>query len=440
MSAIVSNPNPLSQIELDYHCRWQFKDYHDRKKRWAVLVCHRGAGKTVATVCDLILHAARHNKTWDGRYAMIAPFYNQVKDNAWTYLKQYAQPLLAEEPREAELSVLLRNRARIRLYGSDNPDRLRGIHLDGLVLDEFGSMLPSVGKVIKPMLSARHGCCTYIGTPNGKNAFYDTWRDALKDQNEWFTLMLKASTAGVLSAEEIEVQRRQMPDDEFDQEFECSWEAATKGAFYGDELRIMQAEDRIRPLEIDKAVRVQTTWDLGVSDSTAIWFIQAVGRERRLVDYYETSGVGLDHYVQVLYDKRQQHGWTYGEHFFPHDIQVREFTSGQSRLAALAKHGIEATVVPNYSELDGINAVRKMLGRTWIDSERCERGLEALRQYRREYDDKLKDWKKNALHDFSSHAADSLRYFAIGFDDTSTTRTPRRRIQEPPSGATHWSA
>jgi phage terminase large subunit len=182
---------------------------------------------------------------------------------------------------------------------------------------------------------------------------------------------------------------------------------------------------------------------LGLSDSTAIWFIQCVGRERRLVDYYESSGVGLDHYVDVLTEKRLQHKWTYGEHYFPHDIQHREFTSGKSRKDTLAGKGIEATVVPQSNVLDGINVVRRMLGRTWIDSDRCERGIEALRQYRREYDDRLKDWKKNPLHDFSSHGADALRAFACGFDDGIIgSNDPRRRGRQgerPPRG-TFWSA
>jgi phage terminase large subunit len=165
--------DPMTKtIELDYCSRWQFEGYHDRQQRWAVLVCHRRAGKTVATVCDLIIRACEENKH-DGRYAMVAPLYNQVKDNAWSYLKHYAHPLLAEEPREAELSVLLVNGAKIRLYGADNPDRLRGGYFDGVVLDEFADMKSDVWRaVVRPMLSDRKGWATIIGTPKGKNEFF----------------------------------------------------------------------------------------------------------------------------------------------------------------------------------------------------------------------------------------------------------------------------
>lgn len=410
-------------------------------------MAHRRAGKTVATLNDVIRRAIVENKP-EGRYAFVAPYYNQAKDLAWTYLKHYAQPILAEPPREAELSVLLKSGQRVRLYGGDNPDRLRGIYLDGVVLDEFGDMVPALwSEVLRPTLSDRKGWATFIGTPKGKNAFYELWagdlhgrKGAIDRPDEWFSLMLKASETGILDAKELAEARQQMSEDQYQQEFECSFEAAIKGAFYAEELRVMQAEGRIAPLTIDPAVRVHTAWDLGVADSTAIWFVQCVGRERRLVDYYEASGVGLDHYTQVLHDKRLEHGWKYGEHYFPHDITHREYTSGKSRLATLAALGIEAVVVPEASVLDGINVTRKMLGRTWIDPVRCSRGLEALRDYRREYDERLKDWKKNPLHNWSSHASDALRYFATGFDDTLARALPPKSRQEPPSGRTHWSA
>ena len=170
-------------------------------------------------------------------------------------------------------------------------------------------------------------------------------------------MMLKASDSGIISSSELADLQREMGEDQYQQEFECSFEAAIKGAFYADEMRTMLAEGRIRPIEIEKEVRVHTAWDLGVSDSTAIWFVQCVGRERRLVDYYEGSGVGLDHYAQVLHDKRIEHGWKYGDHYFPHDITVRELSSGISRVQSLAALGIEAIAVPQSNVLDGINAV-----------------------------------------------------------------------------------
>jgi phage terminase large subunit len=305
------------RVKIKYRPREQFRSFHSRKQRWSVLVCHRRAGKTVATLNDLIRGAVNECKP-EGRYAFIFPQRNQAKDTAWRYLRRYAEPLLAKPPNESELRVDLVNGSMIRLYGADNPDALRGPYLDGVVLDEFADMKPEVWhEVVRPMLADRRGWATFIGTPKGKNEFFRLYESAKRDP-AWFHMMLKASESGIISPAELADLRREMGEDQYQQEFECSFEAAIKGAFYAEEMRTMLAEGRIRPIKIETDVRVHTAWDLGVSDSTAIWFVQCVGRERRLVDYYEGSGVGLDHYAQVLHDKRIQHGWKYGDHYFPH--------------------------------------------------------------------------------------------------------------------------
>ena len=309
------------RVKIKYKPRDQFRPFHNRKQRWSVLVCHRRAGKTVATLNDLIRGAVNECKP-EGRYAFIFPLRNQAKDTAWRYLRRYAEPLLAKPPNKSELRVDLVNGSMIRLYGADNPDALRGPYLDGVVLDEFGDMKPEVWhEVVRPMLADRRGWATFIGTPKGKNEFFRLYESAKRDPT-WFHMMLNASDSGIISSSELADLQREMGEDQYQQEFECSFEAAIKGAFYADEMRTMLAEGRIRPIEIEKEVRVHTAWDLGVSNSTAIWFVQCVGRERRLVDYYEGSGVGLNHYAQVLHDKRIQQGWKYGDHYFPHDITV----------------------------------------------------------------------------------------------------------------------
>jgi hypothetical protein len=276
-----------------------FVPFHERLQRWAIIVAHRRAGKTVAAINDLLRHVAFDEKE-DGRYAYIAPFFAQAKDVAWHYLKRYARPILAAKPHETELRVDLQGGARVRLYGADNPDRLRGIYLDGVVLDEFADMRPEMWhEVVRPTLSDRNGFATFIGTPKGKNAFWRRWREA-QTRPGWFHLMLKASATKVLLDAELREAREQMGEDRYAQEYECSFETAIRGAFYAEEMRRAAEEGRIGRVPIDRGVPVNTAWDLGVSDSTAIWFIQCVARERRLVDYYESSGVGLDHYAGVL--------------------------------------------------------------------------------------------------------------------------------------------
>ena len=277
-------------VQIKYRPRQQFRAFHLRKQRWSVLVCHRRAGKTVATLNDLIRGAVNECKP-EGRYAFIFPQRNQAKDTAWRYLRRYAEPLLAKPPNESELRVDLVNGSMVRLYGADNPDALRGPYLDGVVLDEFADMKPEVWhEVVRPMLADRRGWATFIGTPKGKNEFFRLYESAKKDP-AWFHMMLKASDSGIIAPDELADLRSEMGEDQYQQEFECSFEAAIKGAFYADEMRAMLAEGRITSIEINKEVRVHTAWDLGVSDSTAIWFIQAIGRERHLVDYYEASGV-----------------------------------------------------------------------------------------------------------------------------------------------------
>jgi phage terminase large subunit len=228
-------------IKIKYRPREQFRPFHSRKQRWSVLVCHRRAGKTVATLNDLIRGTVNECKP-EGRYAFIFPQRNQAKDTAWRYLRRYAEPLLAKPPNESELRVDLVNGSMIRLYGADNPDALRGPYLDGVVLDEFADMKPEVWhEVVRPMLADRWGWATFIGTPKGKNEFFKLYQNALKDE-AWFHMILKASDSGIIAPTELADLRREMGEDQYQQEFECSFEAAIKGAFYSEEMRTMLAE------------------------------------------------------------------------------------------------------------------------------------------------------------------------------------------------------
>jgi phage terminase large subunit len=190
------------------------------------------------------------------------------------------------------------------------------------------------------------------------------------------------------------------------------------GAYYAVEMREAKAEGRITNVPYDRAVGVVTAWDLGVGDSTSIWFAQFVGAEVRLIDYYESSGVGLDHYVALLNSK----GYIYESHVLPHDVRVRELGSGKSRLETLGALGVRPiTIAPQLMVDDGIQSVRSMIPRCWFDAEKCERGVDAIRQYRRDYDDKGMTWRGRPLHDWTSHCADALRYLAVGYKPTSSS-------------------
>ena len=398
-------------IDTGYIARPQFEPFHMRlgKQRWAVIVAHRRAGKTVACVNDL-LDAALRCQLPEPRFAYIAPYYAQAKDIAWNYLKRFAGAIPGAIPHEQELRVDLPNGARVRLYGADNYERLRGIYLDGVVLDEFGDMDPRAwSEVIRPALSDRQGWAVFIGTPKGRNHFAEIWNQAQDKPDEWYSIILKASQTGIVNPTELADARSVMSEDQYNQEFECSFDAAVVGSYYGKLIEKAENEGRIGNVQWEPQIPVQTWWDLGIDDSTAIWFVQVLGREIRIIDYYENSGVGLEHYAKVL----KERDYVYGQHMLPHDVQVHELSTGKSRFAFLAGLGIRGTVVRKHAVEDGINSVRSIIPRCWFDRAKCSRGIEALRQYRQDWDDKLKAFKGRPLHDWSSHAADSFRYGAF---------------------------
>lgn len=394
-------PRPLQRLlhtALDNH-------------RWAVAVCHRRFGKTVLAVNQLIKCALLCEKPRP-RFAYIAPFRNQAKDIAWAYLKHYCQPVLSGSPNESELRVDLLNGAQIRIYGADNQDALRGIYLDGVVLDEYGQMSDSIwGEVIRPLLSDREGWAFFIGTPNGRNQFYEVVKKA-QGEDGWFFAEYKASQTNVIPHHELEDARRAMTEDQYQQEYECSFEAAVKGAVYAREIAAARSDGRITRVPFDPRLPVDTSWDLGMDDSTAIWFSQtSPAGEERFIAYYENSGHRLDHYVGILNDQKAKYGFTYGEHFLPHDVEVKELGTGVSRLEMLRQAGLfSCIVVPRtVSIYDDINAVRMMLPRCYFNVPACEAGVEALLHYRWKEETENQTGRTLPVHDWASHGSDALR-------------------------------
>jgi hypothetical protein len=395
----------------------------DKKlKRFSVLVCHRRFGKTVLSVNLLIRDAMRSNKkNWRGAY--LAPLYRQAKSIAWDYLRYYTSVIPGTKKYEQELRMDFPNGARIQLLGSDNPDSLRGIYLDAAILDEVAQMNAKLwGEIIMPTLADRKGWALFIGTPQGHNHFYELWKSANANP-AWFAKMYKASETNVLDPQELKQQRSQLTEEQFAQEFECSFAAAIIGAYYGK--LITQAEDQgsVTAVPIDPILPVHTAWDLGIADTTVIWFFQvSPAKQIRIIDFYETSGVGLDHYVNVL----KERGYTYGKHLAPHDIEVRELGTGRSRIETAASLGLKFEVVRNIPIPDGINAARTILPMCWFDKIKTEKGLDALRQYRREYNERLSTFRDRPLHDSCSHPADGFRMLAVGLEQVAPKVVPKK--------------
>jgi hypothetical protein len=395
----------------------QFEPLHDRHQRWAIVVAHRRAGKTVACINDLIRAAVTDTKQ-DPRYAYVAPTYGQAKDVAWNYLRHYTAPIPMAAPHETELRVDLPNKSRVRLYGADNYDRMRGIYLDGVVLDEFGDMEPRAWEeVIRPALSDRKGWAVFIGTPRGRNHFADLWGRALADP-DWFTLQLPASKTRILPNSELEDARKSMTPEQYSAEYECSFAAPVVGSYYGADVELAEKDRRITRVPYDKSALVHTAWDLGIGDSTAIWFAQTVGREIHIIDFIENKSVGLDWYIAQVRNRP----YMYGEHIWPHDGGAMELGIGRTREETARKLGLNPRVLPRDDIADGINAARMMFNRCWFDADKCSQGIDALRNYRRDYDTKRKVFKDHPLHDWSSDAADAFRYLAVGLKPDQKTQ------------------
>ncbi|NJM13330.1 MAG: hypothetical protein HC889_16960, partial [Synechococcaceae cyanobacterium SM1_2_3] len=250
-----------------------------------------------------------------------------------------------------------------------------------------------------------------MGTPKGKNEFWEI-HDHARTSPDWFSMVLKASETGILPQAELDEARRAMGDDRYQQEFECSFEAAILGAYYGKEMRAATEEGRITAVPYEPSLPVYTAWDLGIGDTTAIWFAQFHGAQKRLIDYYEASGAGLDHYVSVLKEKP----YVYGPHVLPHDVRVRELGTGKTRIETLTALGLKDIVIADSMPLDdGIQAARSFLATAWFDESKTARGVEALRQYQREYDEKAKAFRVRPMHSWASHGADAFRYLVIGY-------------------------
>ncbi len=426
---------PVRTIDLGYRPRPQFMAFHARRQRWACLVIHRRGGKTVACIMDLVDAALRCPKP-DGRFSYLSPTYAQSKDAAWGYLKRFTADIPGVVQRESDLMVVFPNGARVRLYGSDNFDRLRGTYTDGCVLDEYGDMNPRAWpEVLRPSLADRQGWAVFIGTPKGRNDFWRVHAAAEADP-DWYSLVLRASTSGLLPESELADMRRMLTPDQYDQELEVSFDAAIRGAIYRAELAAMEAAGRVCGVPYDPAVPVWTAWDLGIGDATTLWCAQLVGREVHVIDYYEATGEPLVHYVEWLASRP----YRYTFDLLPHDAGARELGTGKTREELLRANGRQVRVLPRQSVEDGIEAARMLLGRCWFDRERTARGRECLAHYRRDFNDSMGVFKSAPVHDWASHGADAMRVLAMGLREQSPklAAPPVRRTLAPASGHGRW--
>lgn len=418
--------------KLDYKPRPHAIAFHARREKSAVVVWHRRAGKTVMCIADLIEKALR-NPLEMPQYSYIAPTYKQAKKIAWRYLKKIGAPVI-KKTMESELSVELVNGAVIQLFGADNPDSLRGLYHDGVIIDEYGDTAPMLyGEIVAPAVADRDGWVVFIGTPKGPNHFYDLYREAAND-DDWFSSTLRASESGVFSAQRLEKIKRQpgMDEDTFNQEFECDFHAANKGAYYAKQLNELEAAGHMGLFQWDPTLPVITAWDIGYTDDTSIWFAQIHGNAIHVIDFWTGSQYSVDEVLEEL----QTRPYTYAPFKLPHDAKNKSFQTGKSTRELMWAAGCKTEQVPELSIQDGITAVRATLPKIFFNTgnEELRRyGLPALIMYQREYDETKRVYKQKPKHDWASNPADAFRYLCLGINPFSAKSAATRIQTEMPS-------
>lgn len=422
------------RISTGYEPRKIQAELHQKLKRFNVLVMHRRFGKTVFCINEMIDRGLTFNKKdpltgkplLNPRFAYLAPLYGQAKRVAWDYLKLYTAAIPGATPNEADLRVdiprpHLGDSIRISLLGADNPMALKGIYLDGAVLDEYGEMNPVAwSEVIRPTLSDRLGWVIFAGTPKGKNQFYDLREYAKKtDSPDWFTATYKASETKIIHESELSSAKATMTDEAYNQEFECDFNSALIGAYFAKEISVAEKEGRITRIPHDPMLPVDTYWDLGINDTTAIWFVQSFRGRHRFIDYHEVCGLGIPEIVANLKGR----GYNYGNWIFPHDVEVRDFSTGKARLQVFNNLGCRPNrVVPRIgNKMDSINAARMIFGACEFDAQKCDLGLKALSSYQRKWNVKNNVFEESPLHNFASNGADAFQQFALGSREDSRT-------------------
>jgi len=399
--------DPVERIALPYNPRSVFLPYHNRTQRFAAIVAHRRCGKTVAEVNECIKVLTSVQRSFPPpQVAYISPTFSQGKRNAWMYAKHYTRKIPGMRFLEAETTLVFPHEGRLILAGSDNYDGLRGVYLDHASLDEFAIQDPRVwGEVVRASLSEYAGSATFIGSAKGRNHFYDIVIDH-EDDPDWLIMVLKASETGILSEKELDLARRTMTPEEYAQEYECNFDAAVRGTFYGEDVERAEREKRITSVSYDTNAPVFAAMDLGIGGASAIWIFQLIGNEIHLLKFFQDTG----HKLAVYADWMMKLPYTIQTLYLPHDAEQRELQTGLTRTQFMENRGFSVHVLPKVNEAGGISATRVAFTRMWFDKSNCHDGVDCLRMFRRAYDAKKKVFSDTPLSDWAAHGADALRY------------------------------
>lgn len=405
----------------------------------AVLCHHRRAGKDHCA----INWAAPASQLRVGLYIHVLPYQNQARRVIWNGIDRNGRkflsafpPELIEAKNDMEMRLTLKNGSIYQVLGGDDPDKLVGINCVGAIFSEYALMDPNVYQLVRPILAENGGWAIFPSTPRGRNHFHKLiYGDGSKDSGaihdkKWYVSMETVDTTRAVDPKEIDQMRKEgMEEALIQQEMYCSFDAPMAGAYYEKQMIAMEEEGRVAGLGVDPSLEVHTAWDLGINDHTAIWIFQiAKSGAVHIIDYVEQNSQGLSWYINDL-DKRARKGdWMFGTHFGPHDLAVRELGTGKTRLETARELGIRFTVVPKHDVADGIDCCRQTLSRVFLDK-KLTRCVDVLKNYRKEWDEKLKVYRDKPRHDEYSHGADAFRYLCMGIQHhlrkTRTATTPR---------------
>ncbi len=479
----------VQEILIPYTPRKWARPFHDSLKRWAAIVLHRRAGKTTATLnhhqraaLDDDWEAARlralepkftpaeiEELLQHRQYGHILPLLGQAKSVAWEPLKRIAAVVPGHKPNESELSIKYPRRApkariavpmtgelnpdanstTVRLFGADNPDAFRGLPFSGISYDEFSQHPPGIHEeVVSKALADHLGYAVWLGTIKGKNQLYRLY-ELVKGREDWFSLWqdvdatLATEDGGTITAirRAMEEERQQVIDGlmtqaAFDQEWYLSPSAAIKGAYYGKLLEEAIKAKRITTVAYDPALPVFDVWDLGKGPRMSVGMFQRFGRSVQMIDYHQ--GIESDGIPQVIAILKQK-PYVWGKHFAPHDVRATDIGTGKTRLETAAALGWPFEIVPEMRVDDGINAGRLLFPRLWVDETKCQQFLDAIGQYRQEWDERKGMFRDVALHDWTSHPADMYRYAAVVEEQMTTEAAPVLQDWSPPRDL-HWSS
>lgn len=397
--------------------RYMFEGGLDYKR--ADCVWHRRAGKDSSSLNFAAV--AAHQRV--GTIWHMLPTLNQAKKVIWKGIDKYGRRMIDQafpkeiraSTNESDMAIEFKNGSIWQCVGSDNYDSLVGTNPIGVIFSEYSVADPTAWDYIRPILAENGGWAIFIYTPRGKNHGHKLAMMA-KENPKWFYSELTVEDTRdsegnrIISDSVIEEERASgMDESMIQQEYYCSWQAAVKGAYFGKDIELAEKEGRIGNVPYDPQLKVETWWDLGVRDNTAIWFVQRTRREVRVIDFYMNSGVGLPHYAKILSEKP----YVYSKHIGPHDINVKELGTGVTRLQTAMKLGIKFRIAPKLSLTEGIAAVRNILPMCYFDRKKCEKGIEALSLYRTDYDNATETFKPTPIHDWTSHPADAFRTGAV---------------------------